>query len=118
VLLKEEKIMFNHIVKTLLCSVFLLVINGCTNSSALSQGKVDTVSNGVAVVHINKSEKFTENQILNVYRLVPSDSVEEGSDIFDERLIGAIKVESILNEKTVKTKVIKGPVKKNDLVRL
>jgi len=110
--------MFNYISKIVFSSIFLVLINGCANSPYLSKGKVISLENGSVVIRVEATEEAMIGRDFDVYRLVESDSLEEGSDIYLELLTGKVSVVSIVDNKFIKTKVLSGKIQKNDLIKL
>lgn len=108
-----------HIVLSLCVLGFLA---GCANSPFYHQnfmrGQVVSVSDSSAVVCIGSYKDELIGKTLNVYNIEYYVGTQEGDDGFRRDLVGAIKIDSIINEHFARATVISGPVAKNNMVEL
>jgi len=110
--------MFNCINKIVFSVLCLALVDGCTSSSYLAQGKVVSLDNDSVVIRVQASEEYMIGKVYDVYRIVDSDYQEEGADIYMKQLTGKVSVENKVDNTHIKAKVLDGSIKKNDLIKL
>lgn len=113
--------MLNKISKLVVVSVIALVVTGCANSEFsheyLMSGQVVSTNNEV-VVCVGEANGAEVGQILTAYRIVTNDDWEEGAAAFKKLDIGQVKIDKIINEHFAKVTILKGDIKKHDMVQL
>lgn len=114
--------MFINISKKLALIIFAIVLTGCANSDFshkyLMRGQVVSVKPGNVVVCVGLEDGAKVGQVLNTYRFVMNDDNDEGADFFMKVENGQVRIEEIIDEHFAKVSVLKGDIKKNDMVQL
>lgn len=113
--------MLSKISKTVIFVIFTVVIAGCSNTQFsheyLMRGQVISTSNDV-VVCVGTADGAEVGQVLTAYRFVMNDDNDDGADFFKRVDIGQVKINEIIDEHFAKVSVLKGEIKKNDMVQL
>ena len=114
--------MLTKISKLLVVAVFGLIVSGCANSDFshdyLMRGQVITASSDNVVVCVGTSDGAEVGQVLTAYRFVMNDDNDEGAEFFKRVNIGQVKINKIIDEHFAKVTVLKGKIKRNDMVQL
>ena len=114
--------MFTKISKTIALVVFAIVLTGCANSdfshSYLMRGQVVSVSSDNIIVCVGLDDGAKVGQVLNTYRFELNDKYDEGSDVFKKVEQGQIRIEEVIDQHFAKASVLKGEIKKSDMVEL
>jgi hypothetical protein len=82
------------------------------------RGQVVSDSPNNIVVCVGLDDGAKVGQVLNTYRFVMNDDNNEGATVFKKVGIGQIKIEKIIDEHFAKITVLKGEIKKFDMVQL
>ncbi|MFT6246887.1 MAG: major membrane immunogen (membrane-anchored lipoprotein) [Cognaticolwellia sp.] len=114
--------MLKNISKKIALLAFAIVLTGCANSdfshNYLMRGQVVSVKPDNVVVCVGLEDGAKVGQVLNTYRFIMNDDNDEGADFFMQVENGQIRIEEIIDEHFAKVSVLKGDVKKNDMVQL
>lgn len=114
--------MLNKISKLMVLAIFSLVVAGCSNTpfshKYLMRGQVISTDNDSIVVCIGTSDGAEVGQVLNAYRNVMNDDNDEGADFFMQIEIGQVRINEIVDEHFAKVSILKGDIKKHDMVQL
>ena len=113
--------MLNKISKLVVLGIFSIGLAGCANSNFsheyLMSGQVVSTNNEV-VVCVGEANGAEVGQILTAYRIVATYTNDEGADSYKKVDIGQVKIDKIINKHFAKVTVLKGEVKKHDMVQL
>jgi hypothetical protein len=108
--------------KTIALVVFTLVLTGCANSdfshNYLMRGQVVSSSPDNIIVCVGLDDGAKVGQILETYRFEMNEDFDEGDDYYKKVVIGQIKIEKIIDEHFAEVTVLKGEIKKFDMVQL
>ena len=114
--------MTNKLIKLSVIVVLLSAITACANTpfyhKNFMRGQIVSVSNESAVVCIGSYKDSLVGQTLNVYQIEFDAGTQEGYDGFRRELIGAVKINSIINEHFARATITSGTVAKNNMVEL
>lgn len=103
-------------------SVLLVLLTACANTGFyhknIMRGQVVKADNNSVVVCIGKDNGAKQGQVLNAYRIETVVAVEEGEEAFVKRLVGSVKIESVIDEHFAKVTVVDGDVERYDIVEL
>jgi len=112
----------SKISKTIALVVFAVVLTGCANSDFsheyLMRGQVVSASSEQIVVCVGKDDGAEVGQELTAYRFFETNNSGEGDDIFEKRSVGTIRIEKIIDSHFARVSVLKGEIKKFDMVEL
>ncbi len=114
--------MLTKISKKLALVVFAVVLTGCANSefshNYLMRGQIVSTSPDNIIVCVGFDDGAKVGQELTVYRFFETNNSGEGDEFFEKRNIGKIKVEKVIDGHFAKATVLKGEIKKSDMVEL
>ena len=114
--------MLNKISKLLVVTVIGFIVSGCANSdfshNYLMRGQIISVSDDNIYVCVGLNDGAKVGQILEAYRFVMNEDNDEGADFFLKQETGQIRIDELVDEHFAKVTVLKGEVKKHDIVLL
>lgn len=114
--------MLNKISKLAVLAMFSIGLTGCANSDFsheyLMSGQVVSTNNDSVVVCVGEANGAEVGQVLTAYRIVTNDDWEEGATSFKKLDIGQVKINKIINDHFANVIVLKGDIKKHDMVQL
>jgi hypothetical protein len=114
--------MLNKISKLAVLAMFSIGLTGCANSDFsheyLMSGQVVSTNNDSVVVCVGEANGAEVGQILTAYRIVATYTNDEGADSYKKVDIGQVKINEIVNDHFAKVSVLKGDIKKHDMVQL
>ncbi len=113
--------MLNKISKIMLLTIFIIVLEGCSNSNFshkyIMRGQIISVVDDV-IICVGKGDGAKVDQVLTSYRFVMNDDNHEAADIFKKIETGKVRIDELINEHYAKVTVINGEVKIYDTVEL
>jgi hypothetical protein len=114
--------MLTKISKKIALVVFAVVLTGCANSdfshNYLMRGQIVSASSDNIIVCVGFDDGAKVGQELNVYRFFETNFSGEGDEFYEKRSVGKIKVEKVIDGHFAKATILKGKIKKTDMVEL
>lgn len=114
--------MFKKIRQLSIAVALLLALTACASSPFYHQnfmrGQIVSATSSSAVVCIGSYKDELIGKTLNVYQIEYEVGTQEGDDGFRRELIGAVKINSIIDEHFARATITSGSVAKNNMVEL
>jgi len=114
--------MLTKVSKTIALVAFAIILTGCANSdfshNYLMRGQVVSASPDSIIVCVGLDDGARVGQELTAYRFFETNNSGEGEETFERISVGKIKIEKIIDQHFAKITVLKGEIKKSDMVQL
>jgi hypothetical protein len=101
---------------------FSVLIAACSSTQFYHEyvmsGKVVTVEDSKVVVCVGDEDGAEPGMVLDVFAIIYTGTILEGSDNYRQEMVGEIRIDSIIDEHFARGTIIKGSISPNDVAEL
>jgi hypothetical protein len=110
--------MFNKTLKIAAFSLFTVMSIASASESNFKQGEIVELEGKSAKVYVGTANSIVKGQLLQINRLLATNSVLEGDPLYSYQEVGKVLVNGITKAQYINVKITQGNLKLGDKVKI
>jgi len=110
--------MLNKTLKIAALGLFSVMAVATASASDLKQGKIVKVEGKSASVYVGTANSIVKGQLLQINRLLATNSVLEGDPLYSYQKVGEVLVNEVTKPQYINVQITQGNLKLGDRVKI